>query len=107
MGETSDSYVTVIWEARAKQGMAVEMKRFLTAVVTSSRHDHGCIDYEFHEVEGQPGTFIAYERWASQSALDGHLQSDRMREKAPKLLELMEGSIEAGLRFLKPFRPAG
>lgn len=106
MADTPMNYVTVIWEARARPGMEAAMKAFLRGVVTSSRYDPGCIDYEFHEVEDQPGTFIAYERWVNRQALDGHLQSPRMQEKAPQLLELMDGSIETGLRLLQPFRPA-
>lgn len=106
MAYTSTNYVTVIWEARAKPGMEAAMKSFLRGVVTSSRNDPGCIDYEFHEVENHPGTFIAYERWENRLALDRHLQSPRMQEKGPQLLQLMDGSIEDGLRVLRAFRPA-
>jgi hypothetical protein len=37
---------------------------------------------------------------------DGHLHAPRMQELVPRLLELMEGGIEDGIRFLQPFRPA-
>ena len=101
----ANQYVTVIWEARSKVGREAEMKAFLTGVITSSRNDPGCIDYEFHEVVGSPGTFIAYERWEDQAALDGHLNGPRMLTKGAELRELMDGSIEEGLRILRPFRP--
>ena len=101
-----DTLVAVVWEARAKPGKAAEMKEFIAGVVTASRNDPGCIDYEFHEVVDQPGTFIAYERWVTKAALDAHLSSERMQTKGPELLKLMEGSIESSLRILKPFRPA-
>jgi hypothetical protein len=29
-----------------------------------------------------------------------------MQELVPELLELMDGTIEDGIRFLQPFRPA-
>lgn len=106
MKETANHYVTVLWEARAKAGKAAEMKSFITGVITGSRNDAGCLDYEAHEVAGQPGTFIILERWENQAALDGHLGGARMVEKASHLLDLMEGSIEAGIRLLHPFRPA-
>ncbi|MFD2881773.1 putative quinol monooxygenase [Paenibacillus rhizoplanae] len=63
MNDTKNRYVTVLWEARAKAGREAEMKAFMTAAVTPSRNDPGNIDYEAHELEGQPGTFIIYERW--------------------------------------------
>ncbi|WP_442845118.1 putative quinol monooxygenase [Leeuwenhoekiella sp. H156] len=105
MKETGNNYVTVLWEAQAKVGRDAEMKSFITGVVTSSRYDQGCIDYEAYEVEGQTGKFIIFERWESTAALEGHLQSQRMVEKAPQLLEMMEGSIEEGIRLLQSFRP--
>jgi quinol monooxygenase YgiN len=106
MPNPESALTVVLWEAKAKPGREVEMKAFLTNAVTPSRHDAGCIDYEPHEVEGQPGTFIIYERWISPEALDAHLHVPRMQELVPQLLELMEGSIEAGIRLLRPFRPA-
>jgi quinol monooxygenase YgiN len=103
---TSNQYVTVLWDAKAKPGREADMKAFMTEAVTASRFDAGNIDYEAHEVEGQPGTFVIFERWESRAALDGHLHAPRMQELVPELLELMEGGIEDGIRFLQPFRPA-
>lgn len=106
MSDVKKTLTVVLWEARAKSGREAEMKAFLTRAVTPSRHDAGCIDYEPHEVDGQPGTFVIYERWISREALDAHLHAPRMQELAPQLLELMQGSIEDGIRLLQPFRPA-
>jgi len=106
MTATSNQYVTVLWEARAKPGREADMKAFMTEAVTASRFDAGNIDYEAHEVEGQPGVFVIFERWDNHAALDGHLHAPRMQELVPRLLDLMDGSIEDGIRFLQPFRPA-
>jgi quinol monooxygenase YgiN len=106
MAEKLNGMVTVLWEARAKSGKEEEMKSFMTAAVTASRHDFGCIDYEAHEVDGDSGLFIIYERWINREALDNHLHAPRMEKLAPQLLELMDGSIQDGIRLLKPFRPA-
>ena len=106
MGKTKNNYVTVLWEAKAKKGMEAQMKAFISNAVTPSRYEFGCIDYEAHEVEGQSGTFIILERWVSMDALQGHLNSPRVKEKGPELIEMMEGSIEDGIRFLNSFRPA-
>jgi quinol monooxygenase YgiN len=106
MTTTSNHYVTVLWEARAKPGKEAAMKAFMTTAVTASRYDAGNIDYEAHQVEGQPGVFVIFERWESREAFEGHLHALRMQDLVPRLLELMEGSIEDGIRFLRPFRPA-
>jgi quinol monooxygenase YgiN len=81
------------------------MKAFMTAAVSPSRNDAGNTDYEAHQVEGQPGTFIINERWVNREALDGHLKAPRMQELVPQLLEPIEGSTEDGVRILRPFRP--
>ncbi|GAA3231479.1 putative quinol monooxygenase [Streptomyces thermocoprophilus] len=102
MTATPTGYVTVIWEARAKAGREADLKAFITAAVTPSRNDPGNIDYEAHEVEGRPGEFVIHERWETRA----HLAAPRMRELVPQMLELIDGSIEDGIRLLRPFRPA-
>ena len=106
MTATPNGYVTVIWQTRAKAGKEADLKAFITAAVTPSRNDAGNIDYEAHEVEGQPGAFVIYERWGSREYLDAHLGAPRMQELVPQMLELIDGSIEDGITLLRPFRPA-
>ncbi|TDT97417.1 hypothetical protein EDD99_5548 [Streptomyces sp. 846.5] len=50
--------------------------------------------------------FVNFERWQNRAALNGHLHAPRMQELVPQLPELMDSSIEDGIRFLQPFRPA-
>ncbi|QIZ97797.1 putative quinol monooxygenase [Leifsonia sp. PS1209] len=106
MTANPDGYVTVLWDARAKPGKEDDLKAFIAAAVTPSRNDPGNIDYEAHEVEGQPGSFVIYERWERRASLDAHLSAPRMVALVPEMLELIDGSIEDGIRLLRPFRPA-
>ena len=105
MTATTHGYVTVIWQTRAKPGKEADLKAFITAAVTPSRNDAGNIDYEAHEVEGRPGEFVIYERWETRAHLDAHLGAPRMQQLVPQMLELIDGSIEDGITFLRPFRP--
>jgi quinol monooxygenase YgiN len=105
MSATPNGYVTVIWEAKAKPGKEADLKAFITAAVTPSRNDAGNIDYEAHEVDGQPGAFVIYERWETREHLDAHLSGPRMHDLVPQMLELIDGSIEDGITILRPFRP--
>jgi quinol monooxygenase YgiN len=106
MNNTPDRYVTLLLEVRAKPGKEAELKAFIASTVTASRNDPGNIDYEPHEVEGQPGTFIIFERWDTREALEGHLKAPRRQELAPHLMELLDGPADDGVRILRPFRPA-
>ena len=102
---TTDGYVTLLWDAKAKPGREDDLKAFISAAVTPSRNDPGNIDYEAHEVEGQVGLFVIYERWESRAHLDAHLGAPRMVALVPEMLELIEGSVEDGISLLRPFRP--
>ncbi|MCX2730605.1 putative quinol monooxygenase [Saccharopolyspora sp. NFXS83] len=104
MENALDCYV-VLLEVRAKPGKEAELKAFIAGTVTASRADRGNIDYEPHEVEGQPGTFIVFERWDTREAFEGHLKAPRRQELAPQLMELLDGAADDGVRFLRPFRP--
>lgn len=106
MTATPDGYVTVLWDATAKPGREADLKAFISAAVTPSRNDAGNIDYEAHEVDGRAGSFVIYERWESREHLQAHLSAPRMQELVPLMLELIDGSIEDGIRLLRPFRPA-
>lgn len=103
--ENITNTTVVLWEGRAKPGREEDLRNFLRSAVTASRNDTGCIDYEAHEIEGQAGTFIIYERWTSKEALDAHLNAPRMQELSPRFSEMIEGSIETGIRLLNPLRP--
>ena len=99
-------YVTALWEARAREGKEPAMRTFMRDTVTATRHDPGCLDYEAHEVEGQPGTFIVWERWESPDALAAHQQTPRMQALITQVLPMMAGTFEEGVRLLRPLRPA-
>ena len=101
----NENHLSLLWEARAKPGKEGELRSFVAVAVTASRHDAGCIDYEAHEVEGQSGTFVIYERWVNRKALDAHFRESRMEQLIPQLESLIEGSIQGGIRFLRVIRP--
>ncbi len=50
--------VVVYYTAKAKSGKEQELREALTAGVTGSRYDTGCIIYELHEFTDDPSTFF-------------------------------------------------
>jgi quinol monooxygenase YgiN len=105
MTDELHDYVTVLWQTQAKPGREEDLKTFITAAISPSRNDPGNIDYEAHEIRDRPGAFVIYERWVNRAALDAHLNAPRMTELVPRMLELIEGSIEDGITLLHRFRP--
>ncbi len=106
MSDKQSGIIAALWVARAKEGKEAQVRELISRVVTPSRNDPGNIDYEVHEDEARPGSFVVFERWASRDALQKHTESSWIPELIPPLLELIEGDIEDELRFLRPLRPA-
>ncbi|BCL31023.1 putative quinol monooxygenase [Streptomyces aurantiacus] len=106
MPSTPDGVIAAHWVARAKKGKEAELRDHIARVVTPSRNDPGNIDYEVHEDEARPGTFLVYERWTSREALQAHTESSWIPKLIPPLQALIEGDIEDELRILRPIRPA-
>ncbi|MCX6051624.1 MAG: putative quinol monooxygenase [Campylobacterales bacterium] len=51
------------------------MKKLLSAMVTPSKAEDGCLFYEIFQYENNPQKFMAYESWRDEEALDGHRTS--------------------------------
>lgn len=66
--------VTVVAQIRAKPGKEVAVRKELLSLVGPSRKDAGCLNYDLHQVAGNPALFLFHENWASQADLDRHLQ---------------------------------
>lgn len=97
--------VVVFYTAKAKQGKEDELRAALTAGVTASRYDTGCIIYELHEFVDDPTTFFLYEQWTSQEALDAHLATPLLTGFQSIADQLIEGGFWAGMKQLKKLRP--
>ena len=48
------------------------------AMVAATRAEEGCIEYEFSEVIGEPGTMRIFERWESVDASMAHFTAPHM-----------------------------
>ncbi len=48
------------------------------AMMAATREEDGCIEYEFSEVIGEPGTMRIFEKWESVAALEAHFVAPHM-----------------------------
>jgi quinol monooxygenase YgiN len=67
--------LTVIATFVAKPGREAEVRRELLKLVEPTRREDGCINYDLHQKQGDPATFVFYENWRDRAALDAHAQS--------------------------------
>ncbi|MCE0460885.1 MULTISPECIES: putative quinol monooxygenase [Pseudomonas] len=69
----------IIARARARQGLEAQMVTAQKALVAATRGAPGCINYELHVSNHEPGLVTFFERWASVQAWQQHMQSEAVR----------------------------
>lgn len=87
----SKTYVTVVAEISAKPGSEEELKNVLLSVIDSVRKEDGCIQYDLHVSNSEPGKFLFYENWESPEALQKHSTADHMKAMGAKAMHLVGG----------------
>ena len=81
--------LTVVARFKAKQGKDDEVLREIRTLISPTRAEEGCINYDLHRSKDDPTLFFLYETWASRRDLDQHLAMPYLQaflEKAPSLL---------------------
>jgi quinol monooxygenase YgiN len=74
----------VVAEMKAKAGMEAELKRQALGMIAPTRKEEGCVLYDLHESDTEPGRCLFYEIWASRPAWEAHM-------KQPHLLAFLGG----------------
>src|ERR1017187_4706468 len=86
--------LTLIAQVRAKAGQHARLRQELQGLVAPTLAEPGCVCYDLHESNTEPGLFLFYETWKTQADLDAHFQMPHMAAFLAKLPELVEGPIE-------------
>lgn len=71
--ELSTNHVHIVATLSAIEGRETDLLELLSVLVSSSQAEKGCIHYILHVDTERPGTFIIYEAWLDQIALDEHM----------------------------------
>ncbi len=66
------SKVKLIAKIKAKSEFIEEIKEGLFGLVAPTRQEAGCIQYDLHQDQNDPSTFIFIEEWESQDHLKAH-----------------------------------
>jgi quinol monooxygenase YgiN len=90
---------TLIVAARivAKPGKADALRQTLMGLIEPTRAEAGCIQYDLHEEQGKPGSFLFFEKWTSKQALDEHLATPYLKALFTVAPEQIEGDPIIGL----------
>ena len=64
--------LTILGFMTAQPGTEQDLLTQIESLVTSTRAEPGCINYDFHQHTTEPDRFVFYENFADQAAFDYH-----------------------------------
>lgn len=89
--------ITIVVPIKAKDDKIEEVRCRLIEMVALTRKETGNIGYTLHVEFGNPGSFVIYENWKDQAALDFHMEQPYLKkllEDSSKLLkEELKGTL--------------
>ena len=87
--------IAVIAKVRARDGKAEAFEEMVTGVARNVETvEPGNVFYRAYRTP-DPRTFVAIEVYADKAAHEAHMNSDHRAKAASKVVELLEGGIEA------------
>ncbi len=90
--------IRVVATIVAKPEFKAQVTEALLEVIEPSRQEVSCLQYELHRDLDKEGTFVFYERWKSEEALNQHNNTSHFQHFAASL----EGKLdELTIRRLK------
>jgi quinol monooxygenase YgiN len=85
---------TIIGTVTARPETREELASLLTAQVTPTRAEAGCINYDFHVDAVNPCVFVFYENWTDWAALDTHLAMPHLQPLFSQLDRLLACPVD-------------
>jgi quinol monooxygenase YgiN len=81
--------VRVIAHFTARPDTAAEVREVVTGFIEPTRKEAGCISYVLLQNDADPLEFTFEEEWASNAALNAHLQTPHLTGGAARLAGLL------------------
>ncbi|MCC3701250.1 putative quinol monooxygenase [Rouxiella badensis] len=82
--------IRIVAPLTVKPEFIEEVTTALLAVVSASREELGCLQYDLHREIDNPNNFVFYERWRSDEAIAQHEQSAHFKH----FVSQIEGKLE-------------
>lgn len=99
MQHTTSDALTVIAQLRARPGKEEALREALTALVTPTSCEPGCVTYDLHVDVDDPASFCFYEIWRSRAEHAANLETAHLQDFAARLDDLLDGELH--VRFLR------
>ena len=89
--------ITIVVPIKAKAEKCDEVRRRLCELTRLTQQEEGNINYTLHEETGKPGSFIIYENWRDQKALDFHMNQTYLKKFLSDASELLTEEVRGTL----------
>lgn len=86
--------LTVVARIHAREGKEDTLRAELSKLVAPTHAERGCVQYDLHESNSQPGLFLFFENWTSETELELHLQSPHIERLRGLEAELLARPVE-------------
>ncbi len=90
----AEQKLTVVAKIVAKPGLEEQVKAELLNLITPTRKEACCINYDLHQSQDNKAHFLFYENWVSRQDLDDHLKTPHLEAFLGKSQELLAEPIE-------------
>ncbi|WP_374445310.1 putative quinol monooxygenase [Providencia sp.] len=83
------SEIRIVATIIAKDNEVEFVKSATKSIVEPSNRDEGCLQYELHQDNTNPNTFVFFEIWQDQQSLDKHNATQHLQD----FIKKVEGKI--------------
>jgi quinol monooxygenase YgiN len=84
-------YLTAI--IKSKPGYADALKAHLLELVSHSKTEIACLQYDLHQVEEDPNIYIFHEEWSDAAGLELHNSQPHLQKFVTNSADLRDGDI--------------
>lgn len=82
--------LTIVANIKAKPDKVDLVKTELLKLITMTRNEQGCVNYDLHQDNDNPAQFIFYENWETRELWQAHMGNDHLK----KYMQATEGAVE-------------
>jgi len=93
----ANTKVTVVARCLAKPGKEKQVQRELKKLLSPTRAENGCINYDMHVSTDHAGQFLFHENWESRKSLDRHLATAHVQNFLRQADQLLAEPVEITL----------
>jgi len=83
--------LTIVAHITAKEDKVELVKSELLKLLTPTRKEKGCIQYDLHQDNDKPTVFIFYENWEIRELWQTHMNNNHLKV----YMEATEGAVES------------